>query len=164
MRGSAKRAPAPLAGDVCPLLHGLARAALVPTLLPSGAARPTPTPTYSMVNCTTVARRPANPSHEGALAWQHPQRGAFPASPSTALPSCVDVCTAPAFGMKFSSPCGAPVGICSRTSSADGDVSSTARLPFPTSAHSSSPSGRRLVSMVLLYRQEPEARRGEGPA
>ena len=99
------------------------------------------------------------PETQGVSAWPHPQRfasrasAAFPAQPCT--PLCGDICTAPAFGIKLSSPRGAPVRICSRTSSADGgDVSSPSRPRLPTSAHSpASFSGRRLVPTVLLYGQ-----------
>lgn len=86
-----------------------------------------------------VARWTRKPKSRGGLGLAAPAAPHFPRSAAFLAqpcpPLCVDVCTALAFGMKLSSPCGAPEGICSRTSSADGDVSSTAHLPSPTSAH-----------------------------
>ena len=55
-RGGQPRGSSSLSRGVCPLLRGRARAALVPTPLPSGLAGPPLTP-YSTVSCTTEARR-----------------------------------------------------------------------------------------------------------
>ena len=131
MRASAKGLQLPQQGASA-LFSDRAQAALVPTPLPSGLPSPPPTP-YSTVSSTTEARRARTHKSRGVSAWPHPQRGtsrasaAFPAQPCT--PLCGDVCTAPAFGIKLSSPRGAPVRICSRTSSADGGDVSSPSLP-----------------------------------